>query len=183
MRCDILQQAGAVGWPEIPEGHVTDPGLHVGLSENAVALGRRGALVSLRVGQVLVFDEGGHRHRALRAAPKLGHYLADVPLDAILHCGISYAVVFIESRPFTRRLTELAGDSADNVLRQIQDDLLQNPERGSIVKGLGGIRKARMSNPARGKESVEATVICICTWSTGHTFTCSFCWIRASKKT
>jgi hypothetical protein len=114
-------------------------------------LGRRGALVSLRVGQVLVFDEGGHRHRALRAAPKLGHYLADVPLDAILHCGISYAVVFIESRPFTRRLTELAGDSADNVLRQIQDDLLQNPERGSIVKGLGGIRKARMSNPARGK--------------------------------
>ncbi|PYK93351.1 MAG: hypothetical protein DME36_09735 [Verrucomicrobia bacterium] len=31
------------------------------------------------------------------------------------------------------------------------DDLLQNPDRGSIVKGLGGIRKAGMSNPARGK--------------------------------
>jgi hypothetical protein len=46
---------------------------------------------------------------------------------------------------------ELAGDSADDVLREIQDDLLQNPDRGSIVKGLGGIRKARMSNPARGK--------------------------------
>ena len=60
-------------------------------------------------------------------------------------------MVLIESRSFTRRLFDLAGDSADDVLRQIQDDLLQNPERGNIVKGLGGIRKARMSNPARGK--------------------------------
>lgn len=60
-------------------------------------------------------------------------------------------MVFIESRAFTRRLTQLAGDSADGVLRAIQDDLLQNPERGKVVKGLGGIRKARMSNPARGK--------------------------------
>ncbi len=32
-----------------------------------------------------------------------------------------------------------------------RDDLLQNPERGRIVKGLGGVRKARTSNPARGK--------------------------------
>ena len=46
---------------------------------------------------------------------------------------------------------QLAGDSADDVLREIQDDLLQSPERGSIVKGLGGIRKARASNPARRK--------------------------------
>jgi hypothetical protein len=69
----------------------------------------------------------------------------------VLHCGISYIVVFIESRAFTRRLTELAGDSADDVLREIQDDLLKNPARGSVVKGLGGIRKARMFNPARGK--------------------------------
>lgn len=60
-------------------------------------------------------------------------------------------MVFIESRLFTRRLTQLAGDSADDVLREIQDDLLQSPERGNIIKGLGGIRKARASNPARKK--------------------------------
>jgi len=58
---------------------------------------------------------------------------------------------FVESRPFTRRLHELAGDSADELLRAIEEDLLQNPERGSLVPGLGGVRKARQANPARGK--------------------------------
>ncbi len=65
--------------------------------------------------------------------------------------GVSYRVVFIESRLFTRRLSELAGDSAGDVLAKIQADLLGYPVRGSVVQGLGGIRKARVSNPARGK--------------------------------
>jgi hypothetical protein len=60
-------------------------------------------------------------------------------------------VVFIESVPFTRRLRELAGDTAGDVLIAIQDDLVANPERGSVVQGLGGIRKARTGNPSRGK--------------------------------
>lgn len=46
---------------------------------------------------------------------------------------------------------ELAGDSADEILREIQNDLLQDWERGNIVRGLGGIRKARAANPTRGK--------------------------------
>jgi hypothetical protein len=60
-------------------------------------------------------------------------------------------VVFIESRSFTKRLEELAGDNAQEVLRQIQGDLLANPERGNLVQGLGGARKARVANPARRK--------------------------------
>ena len=60
-------------------------------------------------------------------------------------------MVFIESKAFTRRLARLAGDSADHVLRQIQNDLIQDPERGKMVQGLGGIRKARVANPTRGK--------------------------------
>jgi len=60
-------------------------------------------------------------------------------------------VVFIESQPFTRRLHQLAGASADEVLRRIQEDLLRNPEKGDVAQGLGGIRKARASNPTRGK--------------------------------
>jgi hypothetical protein len=60
-------------------------------------------------------------------------------------------VVFIESAAFTRRLGELAGDRADDVLDAIQDDLMANPQRGSIVRGLGGIRKARTGNPKRVK--------------------------------
>jgi len=60
-------------------------------------------------------------------------------------------VVFIESLPFTRRLHELAKTDAVEVLTAIQSDLLSNPERGRLVPGLGGIRKARASNPGRGK--------------------------------
>ena len=60
-------------------------------------------------------------------------------------------MVFIESQAFTRRLQQLAGVSADEVLRQIQEDLLRNPEKGDVAQGLGGIRKARTSNPTRGK--------------------------------
>jgi hypothetical protein len=50
-----------------------------------------------------------------------------------------------------RRLHQLAGALAEEVLRQIQNDLLENPEKGSVVRGLAGIRKVRASNPARGK--------------------------------
>lgn len=60
-------------------------------------------------------------------------------------------MVFIESRPFTRRLHQLAGGSADELLRAIQDELQAKPDRGAIVPGLGGVRKARIANPGRGK--------------------------------
>lgn len=60
-------------------------------------------------------------------------------------------MVFVESKWFTRRLLELAGDKADDVLRAIQTDLLGSPIRGRLVPGLGGIRKGRCANPARGK--------------------------------
>jgi len=60
-------------------------------------------------------------------------------------------VIFIESRAFTRRLQKLARDAEDSVLTAIQSALVENPVRGDIVKGLGGIRKARVANPERGK--------------------------------
>jgi hypothetical protein len=62
-------------------------------------------------------------------------------------------VVFIESLPFTRRLHELAKTDAVEVLTAIQSDLLSNPERGRVVPGLGGIRKAGCRSPARQGEA------------------------------
>jgi hypothetical protein len=62
-----------------------------------------------------------------------------------------HSVLFIESRPFTRRLHQLAGAAADEVLRAIQGELEQKPDRGAMVPGLGGVRKARIANPGRGK--------------------------------
>jgi hypothetical protein len=60
-------------------------------------------------------------------------------------------VVFIESRWFTLRLQKLAGAAADEVLHGIQQDLLRDPARAPLVRGLGGIRKARSRNPSRRK--------------------------------
>lgn len=58
---------------------------------------------------------------------------------------------FIESQPFTRRLPRLAGDGADELLRAIPGDLERKPDRRAMVPGLGGVRKARIANPGRGK--------------------------------
>ena len=60
-------------------------------------------------------------------------------------------MVYIESKAFTARLQRLAGGVALDVLNSIQADLIKNPHCGDLVQGLGGIRKARCSNPARGK--------------------------------
>ena len=60
-------------------------------------------------------------------------------------------MVFIESRPFTAKLHQVAGGSADELLRAIQTELQTKPDRGAMVPGLGGVRKARIANPGRGK--------------------------------
>ena len=58
---------------------------------------------------------------------------------------------FIQSRRFTSRLDDLAGQYADDVLSEIENDLLKNPEAGAIVAGTGGLRKARAADPTRNK--------------------------------
>src|SRR5829696_9469321 len=56
---------------------------------------------------------------------------------------------FVESNAFSRQIREFGGD----LLSRIQSDLIRNPERGPIVKGTHGIRKARLADPtsSRGK--------------------------------
>ena len=56
---------------------------------------------------------------------------------------------FIESNAFSKQVRELAGQ----IVANIQSDLVQNPERGDLVKGTHGVRKARVADPAssRGK--------------------------------
>lgn len=92
-------------------------------------------------------------------------------------------MVFIESHAFTRRLAELAGDSADEVLRAIQADLLQNPQKGRMVEGLGGIRKARAANPTRGKGKRGGyRYMHLYLEHRKITSTCYFSWIRMNRK-
>jgi hypothetical protein len=55
---------------------------------------------------------------------------------------------FIETPTFTRLLTDLL---SDDEYRALQNVLVENPERGDILKGGGGIRKLRHALPDRGK--------------------------------
>ncbi len=57
---------------------------------------------------------------------------------------------FIETPIFTKRINELA---SLEVLAQIQADLVENPERWPVIRGLHGARKGRVADPkmARGK--------------------------------
>ena len=56
---------------------------------------------------------------------------------------------FVESKIFSKQVRELGGE----LLARLQSDLVQNPERGAVVKGTHGVRKARVADPAssRGK--------------------------------
>jgi hypothetical protein len=55
---------------------------------------------------------------------------------------------FIETPTFTRMVTSLL---AEDEYGEMQYDLLENPERGDLIKGGGGIRKLRYAVQGRGK--------------------------------
>jgi hypothetical protein len=56
---------------------------------------------------------------------------------------------FVESKIFSKQIAALPAE----VLINIQSDLVQNPQRGDIVKGTHGVRKARAADlgSSRGK--------------------------------
>jgi hypothetical protein len=55
---------------------------------------------------------------------------------------------FIETPTFTRMVTALL---VDDEYRGLQNELMEDPERGDIIKGGGGIRKMRYAVQGRGK--------------------------------
>ena len=55
---------------------------------------------------------------------------------------------FIETRLFTRLADEYLGDDG---LLALQMHLMRQPDVGALVRGSGGVRKARWALPGRGK--------------------------------
>lgn len=55
---------------------------------------------------------------------------------------------FIETPIFTKLITELIPDDS---YRQIQEDIVKNPQAGDLVPGGGGVRKLRFALPGKGK--------------------------------
>ncbi len=59
-------------------------------------------------------------------------------------------VCFVELEAFTEEVLRVADDEA---LRQFEAELAANPEAGDVIRHSGGLRKARMKLPGRGKSS------------------------------
>lgn len=58
------------------------------------------------------------------------------------------AVVFIETPKFAQQIKKIA---TEDELKKLRNDLVENPERGSLIKNTGGLRKTRMAIRNRGK--------------------------------
>jgi hypothetical protein len=56
--------------------------------------------------------------------------------------------LFIETRGFTAWLAECV---PDEVYAELQRELMENPQKGNVIPGCGGLRKVRLSSPRRGK--------------------------------
>ena len=57
-------------------------------------------------------------------------------------------MVFAETTIFT---SQLKGLLTDEEYRQLQNELVENPESGSLISGGGGIRKIRVNYGSKGK--------------------------------
>ena len=56
--------------------------------------------------------------------------------------------LFVESPVFTKYLGDYL---SDDMYQTLQEQLLNNPRAGQVIKGTGGLRKLRFSQPGRGK--------------------------------
>lgn len=83
------------------------------------------------------------RKREKSHAKDLSWPLSYPPLAHIMQ-----GMEFIETPTFTRLLADLL---TDDEYAGLQNILVENPERGDIIKGGGGIRKLRHALPGRGK--------------------------------
>lgn len=62
--------------------------------------------------------------------------------------GMNTHITFIETKVFSRRIVDLL-DDAD--LAEFQADLAQDPEKGPLIQGVGGLRKIRWGSKGKGK--------------------------------
>jgi len=57
-------------------------------------------------------------------------------------------MIFVETRAFTNRLKKFLTDEAYG---EFQKELTEDPKRGDVMTGCGGLRKVRMKDVSRGK--------------------------------
>lgn len=57
-------------------------------------------------------------------------------------------LTFLEFPQFTKWIKEVGNDE---VLRELQNELMAQPDKGEVIVGSGGMRKIRVRLPGRGK--------------------------------
>ena len=55
---------------------------------------------------------------------------------------MSHAIEFIETPIFTKQIKAIA---TDDELKDLQIELIAQPEKGDLIQGTGGLRKIRMA--------------------------------------
>ena len=90
-------------------------------------------------------------------------------------------LTFIETALFSRFRAE---HISDDVYRALQNELLENPEKGDIVKGLNGVRKIRIPGTHNAtRASVAELEQCIFTIRPKTEFIFCLPMVRMKRKT
>ena len=61
---------------------------------------------------------------------------------------MNHAIDFIETSLFTKQIQQLA---TDDELKELQKELIAQPNKGDVIQGTGGLRKVRMATGNQGK--------------------------------
>ncbi|WP_418139971.1 type II toxin-antitoxin system RelE/ParE family toxin (plasmid) [Oceanimonas smirnovii] len=61
---------------------------------------------------------------------------------------MSHAIEFVETSIFTKQIKALA---TDDELKDLQAELIAQPDKGDIIRDTGGLRKVRMAVGNKGK--------------------------------
>jgi hypothetical protein len=55
---------------------------------------------------------------------------------------LSHAIDFVETSIFTKQIRDIA---TDDELKNLQEELISQPEKDDLIKDTGGLRKVRMA--------------------------------------
>ena len=73
---------------------------------------------------------------------------------------MSNAIEFVETSIFTKQIKALA---SDDELKELQIELIAQPDKGDLVKDTGGLRKVRMAVGPKGKSGSVRVVYFLAT--------------------
>ncbi len=76
---------------------------------------------------------------------------------------MSHAIEFIETSIFTKQIREIA---TDDELKDLQIELIGQPEKGDVIQGTGGLRKIRMAVNNKGKSGGARVIYFLATTET-----------------